>query len=95
MEPMEDPAGSCIRSPPPRVLGRVCMGTRSVLIGWDSSCSFSKPSVLICFLPLLSLASKPENAQEMWITLESLERYPNHSLPGLIRIALKSMLEGK
>lgn len=72
---------------PPRMLGRIYMGTRFIPIGWDSFCSFSKPSVLMYFSPLLRLASNPEIAPETWMALESLEHYLDHSLPGLIRIS--------
>lgn len=71
----------------PRVLGRICLGTSFILLERDSSCSFSKPSVLISFSPLLSSASHLKNALETWIALGSPEHFPDQSLPGLIRVS--------
>lgn len=88
VEPMVRPAGSPLRRcSPPRVLGRVCLGTRLILLERDSSCSFAKPLVLISFSPLLSSASHPKNAPETRIALESPEHYPDRPLPGLIRVS--------
>ena len=62
------------------------METGPLLIGGDFPTSFSKPflSLLVYFSPLLSLALNPENALEMWITLESLGHCLDHSTPRLI-----------
>lgn len=87
VEPMVRPSRLTFKEILPRMLGRVHMGARLIPIGRDSSCSFSKPSVLMYFSPLLSLASNPEIAPETWMALESLEHYLDHSLPGLIRIS--------
>lgn len=87
VEPMVRPRRLSFKEIPPRMLGRVHMGTRLIPMWWGSSCSFSKPSVLMYFPPWLSLPSNPEIAPETWMALESLEHYLDHSLPGLIRIS--------